>query len=228
MGSQRPWLGTLCPRPPVEATVSPGTESGHSWLLENADSDRAREVGGSVRREATAPVPRREGARPRGRSPDVLARSWSAPTSPTHTFVDLSWGSEHTGAGCVAGGAAREKQTSPSLSPFWTLTQTPPPPRPRPPPGARRTPLPPPLPSRSDYGCKHWAAAPAREGVVWKRFKNSVTLGVGAQKPGPLPLLGGRCGDARGARPSQAQAGVQAFRSSEPPKRDLQTSRAQT
>lgn len=55
---------------------------------------------------------------------------------------------------------------------------------------------------------KHWAAAPAREGVMWKSFRDSVTLWVEAQKPGRLPRWGGKCGDARGARPRKAQAGV--------------------
>lgn len=76
------------------------------------------------------------------------------------------------------------------------------------PPGAPRALLPLPLASCSDYNSKHWTAAPAREGVVWKSFKDSVTLGVDAQKPGPLPWWGGECGDARGVRPSKAQAGV--------------------
>lgn len=49
---------------------------------------------------------------------------------------------------------------------------------------------------------------PREGGVVWKSFKDSVTLVVDAQKPGPLPWWGGKCGDARGARPSKAQAGV--------------------
>lgn len=91
---------------------------------------------------------------------------------------------------------------------LWTLTQIPPPPRPWPPPAARRALLPPPLAFCSDYSRKHWAAAPAREGVVWKSFKDSVTLGVDAQKLGPQPRWGGKCGDARGARPSKARAGV--------------------
>ena len=54
------------------------------------------------------------GARLRGRSPDVLARSWSAPTSPTHTFVDLSWGSEHTGAGWGGGWLEKNRRALPS------------------------------------------------------------------------------------------------------------------
>lgn len=74
VGSQCPWLRTLRPRPPVEATVSPGTESGHLWLLENVASDRAREVGGSVRREATAPVPRLEGAGGRAAQGQISGR----------------------------------------------------------------------------------------------------------------------------------------------------------
>lgn len=79
MGSQCPWLGTLRPCPPVEATVSPGIESGHPWLLENAASDRAHEVGGSVRREATAPVPRLEGAGGRAAQEQISGRVGTLP-----------------------------------------------------------------------------------------------------------------------------------------------------
>lgn len=43
-------------------------------MLENVASDRAREVGGSVRREATAPVPRLEGAGGRAAQGQISGR----------------------------------------------------------------------------------------------------------------------------------------------------------
>ena len=124
-------------------------------------------------------------------------------------------------------GTAREKQTCPCLSPFWTLTQTPPPPRPRPPPRALRTPLPPPLASRSDYGCKHWAAAPAREGLFGSGLKTVSPWGWVPSSPGLCHCWVGGVGTPEA--PGQARLRLEFGRgsgSSEPPKRDLQTGRA--
>lgn len=150
-----------------------------TWLF---PSPRA---GGPERRDTTGPGPRRE----RTASPNRLARSLSL-SSP---LSNLLCGLEKHRCRMVSLDKARRAPSSHSLD-----TQTPPPPPPRQcsAHGAPRALFPLPLVSSSDYSSKHWAAAPPREGVVWKSFKDSVTLGVDAQKPEPLPRWGRKCRDA--------------------------------
>lgn len=157
-----------------------------------------------MHREATAPVPHLEGAGARRPGAD-LRTCWHAPgprPPPHNTLSSTCPGVVNTQ---VQDGGCLEKNRRALPSHPSDTTQTPPLPG-RGPHPARRAPLLPPLASRSDYRCKHWAAAPAREGLVEAAERQCHPRG-GCPEARASATVGWEW-DAVEARPSQAQAVV--------------------